>query len=146
MVTYATLSDLPKLVEIAKSFFAEAGLPAKLVPAVWVQKWAALINAGVGFILKKEVNGEPVGALGFVATEDLNDGELTANEAFWFILPQYRGRGFELLMKYEEEAKAMGCARCNMIHLSDLQPERLGELYVKRGYKKTETSYFKKLN
>ena len=103
------------------------------------------MDSGLGFILKKMVNGRAVGALGFIAVEDINDGKLVANETFWFVLPEFRGRGFELLLKYEEAARALGCDRCSMIHLESLQPEKLGSIYLKRGYKKIETSYFKPL-
>lgn len=146
MVSYATLSDLPELCKLGKKFSEEANSYAcPFVPTVWVSKWAKLIESGVGFILKAESDGVIVGSLGFIAVEDLNDGNLVANEAFWFVLPEARGRGFELLIKYEEEARGIGCSRCSMIHLEKLQPEKLGKLYLKRGYEKMETSYFKQL-
>lgn len=145
MVSFATKDDLPALAEIGKWFFLEGKLPGKIDPAIFVKKWSILIDSGVGFILKQEKNGVIVGALGFIVIEDINDGAKIAGEAFWFVLQEYRGRGFELLIKYEREAEALGCQRIGMVHLESIQPERLSKLYVKRGYKKTETAYIKNL-
>lgn len=145
MVAFAYTSDLPELSNLGGSFYKESGLDGSFVGQAWIKKWSALMDCGVGFILKQVRMGRIVGSFGFIATEDINNGSLVANETFWFVLPEFRARGFELLIKYEEVAKEMGCARCSMIHLEALQPERLAQLYTKRGYRKVETQYFKNL-
>lgn len=145
MVRALTVDELPEAALMGPAFFAEGKLPGSFVPAVFVTKWSWLIENGIGFILGLFREGKLCGAFGGIATEDLNDGVKVANECFWFVKPEARGRGFELLLAYEEEARRLGCARCSMIHLINLQPEKLAEVYERRGYRAVETSYFKEL-
>jgi GNAT superfamily N-acetyltransferase len=146
MVRALTVSDLPEAALLGPQFFAEGGLPGRFVPDVFSAKWGSLIEQGIGFILGLFRDGRIAGAFGGVVVEDLNSGDLVASECFWFVTPESRGRGFELLLAYEAEARKRGAVRCSMIHLLSLQPEKLGELYERRGYKAVETSYFKELN
>lgn len=146
MVRALTVSELPEAALMGPEFFAEGKLPGRFVPDIFVGKWTSLIDGGIGFILGLFRDGKLSGAFGGIVAEDLNDGDLVANECFWFVTPEARGRGFELLLAYEEEARKRGAKRCSMIHLLSLQPEKLGELYERRGYRAIETSYFKELN
>lgn len=145
MVRTLTASELPEAALMGPAFFAEGKLPGSFVPAIFVTKWSWLIENGLGFIIGLFRDGALTGAFGGIVTEDLNDGALVANECFWFVKPEARGRGFELLLAYEEEARKRGAARCSMIHLINLQPEKLAEIYKRRGYRAVETSYFKEL-
>jgi GNAT superfamily N-acetyltransferase len=146
MVRALTVDELPSAALMGPAFFAEAGLPGSFVPSVFVAKWGSLIEQGIGFILGLFRDGSLCGAFGGIVSEDLNDGQPVANECFWFVQPDARGRGFELLLAYEEEARKRGAVRCSMIHLHALSASRLGELYERRGYRAVETSYFKELN
>lgn len=145
MVRALTVNELAEAAQMGPAFFAEGGLPGSFVPDIFATKWASLIEQGIGFILGLFREGKLSGAFGAIVAEDLNNGELVANECFWFVQPEARGRGFELLLAYEEEARKRGAKRCSMIHLKALQSERLGELYERRGYAPIETSYFKEL-
>ncbi len=146
MVRALTVSELPETALMAPAFFAEGKIPGRFVPEVFIAKWGSLIEQGIGFMLGLFRDGKLSGAFGAIVTEDLNSADLVANECFWFVLPEARGRGFELLLAYEEEARKRGAVRCSMIHLLSLQPEKLGELYQRRGYTPVETSYFKELS
>jgi len=127
------------------AFWAEGMLPGAFIPGVFCAKWQSLIEQNIGFILGLFSEGKIVGTFGAIVAEDLNDAKLVANECFWFVKPEARGRGFELLIAYEEEARRRGAVRCSMIHLLNLQPERLAHIYERRGYLAVETSYFKEL-
>lgn len=146
MVKILTIEQLPEAAVMGPAFLKESGAPGGFVPEVFVQKWTELISQGFGFILGLFRGQELTGAFGAVVVGDINDGKLVANECFWFVKPEARGRGFELLIAYEEEARRRGAERCSMIHLLNLQPEKLGQLYERRGYRAVETSYFKELN
>lgn len=146
MVRELTVNEVSEASKMGPMFFSEAGLPGSFVPEIFTRKWTIIIENGMGFILGLFRNGVLSGVFGAVISEDLNDGKVVANECFWFVIPEARGRGFELLIAYEETARARGAARCSMIHLRSLQPEKLAELYIKRGYREIETSYFKELN
>lgn len=146
MVRPITVYELAEVAKMGPAFFAESGVPGEFIPEVFTVKWASLIEQGLGFILGLFREDKLVGAFGAIVAEDLNDAKLVANECFWFVSPEARGRGFELLISYEEEARKRGAVRCSMIHLLSLQADRLAELYIRRGYKPIETSYFKELN
>lgn len=145
MVKMLTIPQLTEAAKMGPSFFREGALPGEFVPEVFVKKWTELIEQGFGFILGLFRENEMIGAFGAVVIGDLNDGKLVANECFWFVTPESRGRGFELLLAYEEEARRRGAVRCSMIHLIGLQPDKLSQIYEKRGYRAVETSYFKEL-
>ena len=130
---------------MGSTFFAEGGLKGNFVPEVFARKWGQLIDSGVGFVLGLFNEKHLIGVFGSIVAEDLNNTDLVANECFWFVKPEARGRGFALLLAYEEEAKRRGAVRCSMVHLKSLQPERLGSIYEKRGYIPTETAYLKTL-
>lgn len=146
MIKMLTVDQIPAASEFGPAFFAEGGFPGRFIPEVFCSKWKALVDGGIGFIVGLFSGDKMTGVFGAVVVEDLNDGELVANECFWFVSPESRGRGFELLLAYEEEARRRGAKRCSMIHLLSLQPEKLAEIYKKRGYRAIETSYLKELN
>lgn len=145
MVRVLTIEDLPAMAAMGPDFYRESGLPGSFIPEVFISKWTAFINMGVGFILGLFRDGKLSGGFGAIVSDDFNDGAIVANECFWFVSPEARGRGFELLLAYEEEARKRGAVRCSMIHLNSLQPNRLGELYERRGYRAIETAYMKEL-
>lgn len=145
MVRPLTIEDLPELAKMGPEFYKESGLLGQFIPDVFVAKWTTFINLGVGFILGLFRDGKLAGGFGAIVSDDFNDGAIVASECFWFVSAKARGRGFELLIAYEEEARKRGAVRCSMIHLLSLQPNRLGELYERRGYKPIETAYMKEL-
>jgi GNAT superfamily N-acetyltransferase len=145
MVKMLTAEQLPALARLGPDFYRESGLPGRFVPEIFVAKWTAFLGLGVGFILGLFQGDEIMGGFGAIVSDDFNDGATVASECFWFVKPEARGRGFELLLAYEQEARRRGAVRCSMIHLRGLQPERLGQLYEKRGYRAVETAYMKEL-
>ncbi len=145
MVRELTISELDVAAQFGAPFITESGVHSGFVPSVFVAKWGSLISAGIGFILGLFREEKLVGVFGAIVAENLNDASVEANECFWFVAPEHRGRGLELLNAYEAAAQARGAKRCSMIHLLSLQPERLRDLYIRRGYAPVETSYFKEL-
>lgn len=143
VVKRLTKDQLAEASKMGPAFFKEGALPGSFVRDIFVKKWSSLMDLNMGVVLGLFRDDVLIGAFGFIIAEDLNDGDLVANECFWFVTPEARGRGFELLIAYEEEAKKMGAVRCSMIHLQKLQPEKLSQIYEKRGYQQVETSYFK---
>jgi GNAT superfamily N-acetyltransferase len=143
----STPRDLPALAALGASFHVEGALPGRFVPGVWLQNWTRLLAAGSGRIwhLAETPDSRPVGFFGALLYNDINDGALVATEAFWYVLPEARGAGLNLLHAFESWAAEAGAARVMMVHLTKLQPERLGALYQRRGYTPTETHYCKQL-
>ena len=103
------------------------------------------MDARVGHVLVMKRGSSIIGTLGFFAVQDPNDGALVAQEAFWFVRQDERGAGLRLLAKYEEVAKALGATRMSMAHINGLMDEKLEHLFTRRGYKATETHYWRNL-
>ncbi len=146
MVRLLTVQELPMAAQIGPQFYAEGKLPGKFIPEIFAAKWTAFIEAGIGFIIGLFDGVKLEGCFGALIAGDPNDGELVANEMFWFVKPDSRGNGLRLFTEYESEARKRGAKRCSMIHLLSLQPEALSRLYERRGYRAIETAYYKELN
>lgn len=147
IVTRSTPADLPALAALGALFFAEGRLPGKFHAAHWIATWTQLLTSGVGVMwhLEDTALREPCATLGALLFPDPCTGDLVAQEAFWYVLPAARGLGLKLLATFESWAAEAGAARVMMVHLTALQPERLGLLYQRRGYEPVETHYVKHL-
>ncbi len=110
------------------------------------RRYEEMIESGLATVLVAEKDGELLGALGFVKVNDFNNGELIAIETFWFTAPEHRGVGLRLFVAFERAAKAAGCVKAAMIHLTDSMPEGLERLYLGRGYRLVEKHYMRDLN
>jgi hypothetical protein len=145
MILGVQSSDLDSLeLNLGKSFFEEKGLPGSFNRDVFVSTWKKLIEANVGALWVIKDEGKVVGALGGTIYPDPNDGELVAQEAFWYV-DHERRHGVEpirLFLNFEAWAKTIGAKRLIMVALinSDV---RIGKLYEARGYKAVETIYLK---
>lgn len=145
MIRPLTVEEVPLAADFGPLFWAEGNLPGKFVRARFVWIWKKFISTGSGSILGQWNNGNLVGILGCIFNHDINDGEMVAAEAFWFVKPEHRGNGVRLFLAYEKLAKQSGCKRVSMVHLSALKAEKLSALYERMGYVPTETHYFKQL-
>ena len=145
MIKELTVQDLPAYSQLGPLFYKEGGLPGEFKEDVFVAKWTTLIENGLGFMLGLEENGHPDGALGAIVYRDINNDDLTVSEAFWFTHPEKRGAGIRLLKAFEDKARSLSAKKIIMCHLLALQPEKLSELYQRRGYTPTEVHYLKTL-
>jgi GNAT superfamily N-acetyltransferase len=145
MITQLTVEQVPLAVEFGPLFWAEGKLPGSFVPAKFVGTWKRATANGSGGILGQWSEGKLVGILGFFMWPDINDGELVATEAFWYVKEGHRGNGVRLLLDYEKLARERGCKRIGMVHLSALKADKLSALYERMGYVPTETHFFKEL-
>lgn len=141
----ASPAEFGELAKLGQEFFAEGKLPGRLVPGVFCETWERLYAADMGVIFALWRDGGIIGAIGGAVYPDPNDGELVAMEFFWFVTAEARGRGLALLSRFEAWAKERGAVRIAMIHLNNLQPARLCELYHRRGYREIETHYIKEI-
>jgi len=145
-IRLCTTDDLPVVADIGKLFFEEGKLPGKLIPEVFIRTWESFLTSGAGGILLLENDGAAIGMLGFLKYPDINDGETVMSETFWYVKPDQRGGGLRLLKRFEDIAREQGAKRVIMAHLKNLMPAELEHLYVRRGYKPTETNYLKVLS
>lgn len=138
--------EVKRLVDLGAEFYAESGLPGSFIPDVFTAFWTRFIESNVGEIFVIEERGHFLGTLGALYANDPNDGALVANEFFWYVTKEARKNGLRLLDAYEESARARGAKRMSMVHLSNLAPDTLKKLYLRRGYRELETHYMKGLS
>lgn len=141
----ASQLDLPEFEELGRAFFKEAGFTHRFEPVQFRSNWKKLMDVGMGRIVGAFSGAVLVAVLGFVVAPDLNDGKTVAYETFWFSHPDHRGHGLRLIRSYEGYARAAGAERMSMVHLNNLNADRLGILYNRMGFRPAETHYFKEL-
>lgn len=135
--------EVPLLLDGARSFFAEGKLMGELNPVSFVAGWRQLLAGGTGLLLGVFEGRQLLGAIGGIVYPDFPTGDLVAQEAFWFMLPETRGRGIRLLRAYEMRCALRGAKRLMMIHLAGLNDEAMGKLYQRMGYSLIEKIYSK---
>ncbi len=145
MIKEVELHELPIVAKVGEGFWSEGSLPGSIKSEIFIKNWTALIQNGMGRIFGLYQQGQFVGALGAIIMPDINDGELTATECFWFVGKEHRGVGVRLLLYFVKYAKEIGCVRVNMVHLFNEHANKLSKLYVKMGFSPIETHYVKSL-
>jgi hypothetical protein len=120
--------------------FSDSSVFVSYDKEIFLSNWSALIDNGIGCILTNDKNNAMLGCIKY---PDINTGELCATELFWF--SSNPGAGIKLLRKFEEWAKDNNCISIIMVHLADLMPEKVKNIYEKYGYSKMETHYIKRL-
>jgi GNAT superfamily N-acetyltransferase len=133
--------------QMGGAFFREGKLPGGFDPVIFRRTWDTLIKAGVGVLFKIAVGDKMVGGLGGTIYGDPNDGQLVAQEMFWFVDADHRGgmAPIRLLKNFEDWARSRGASRVHMAHLLELQPDKIRDFYERRGYKAVEVVYSKDL-
>lgn len=142
------LSTLPdaELQALGEAFVKEAKYPGTFKVEVFRKNWEMIFGQKMGAMWVVR-NGSIVGALGAIIHPDINDGELVAQEAFWFVAPEHRGgtAGIKLLAEFEAWAEMRGAARILSAHLMTSMPEKVAKVFERRGYYAGETAYIKVL-
>jgi GNAT superfamily N-acetyltransferase len=137
----ATEADIPRLVEMGRHFLAASSYREHLADNA--EKMKETIATFIGNDLRKVIvceNGQGVsGMLAFFVYAHPLSGELLADELVWWVEPEARGAGIELLKRVEAMARSMGATKMQMV----TPDERLGKLYERRGYHKIEVHYLK---
>jgi GNAT superfamily N-acetyltransferase len=141
MIWEATTEDVTKFSKLSQDFMSATKF-VKVDDEVFAQTWTNVLTSGIGKIF---ILDDFHGALGALAYQDPNDGELVATEMFWIVSPEHRGKGMELLKAFEHWAKSIGCKRTIMVHLKDSMPDKLKTIYKRNKYVEMETHYIKEL-
>jgi len=109
-------------------------------PAAMAKLFDGLIDGG-GAIFVSERAGIVVGMLGLLIFTHPFSGEKVASELFWWVEPDSRGDGLELMRRAENEARARGAQRMQMIAPN----EAVARIYRRKGYEYVESTYQRKL-
>jgi hypothetical protein len=139
----ATISDIPKMLEMGRKFFEASGYSdiADLEVNSLRATFEALITNSEAVVLV----GDGAMAAALIYPFYFNASHKTAQEMFWWVNPERRGIGTELLDALIASVKAKGAQSLSMIALERLTPEKVGGIYERRGFRPSERSYIKKL-
>jgi GNAT superfamily N-acetyltransferase len=144
MIEQATTNDLRMLLPLFHEFHATSKF-LKGVPDAFMESWNQILRLGLGVVFVQREGSEIVGTLGGLATRDINSGHLVASEGFWFVRQTNRGSGLKLYKAFEKWARDRGCVQIQMVHLLDVNPESMAQLYGRMGYTAVETRYVMEL-
>lgn len=139
MIRPATVSDIPRLLEMGERFAERAKLGEHIGydPESMAATFRFLLASPEGCIFISED-----GAVG--GTRDPHPFNLScwvASELFWW--SEGRG-GLRLLQTFEDWAREK-CRVVHMLTLEAVNAERVGRIYEKRGYAPVERGYMKVL-
>jgi hypothetical protein len=145
MILGVNSQDLDTLqLNLGASFFREKGLPGSFNRETFIKTWKRLLEANFGALWVVKEGDKIVGAMGGTLYPDPNDGELVAQEMFWYIAEDHRNSidAIRLFMHFEAWAKAMEAKRILMVALLN-SPLKIDSFYKARGYTPVETHYVK---
>ena len=145
MIRTATVEDLQAASAVVAQFSADIG--RRFDAAHFVKFWTVMLTEGFGVVFLLEQEGVIQGAIGGLAMDDPYNGEMVASEAFWWVLPEYRGGigSGRLYKAFETWAVELCCSEIRMVHLEVSMPERMAKFYERNGYTLMETHYSKPL-
>ena len=143
----ATYLDLDELLRMGRAFHAVTGA-ADIIPLdepSLERTFINLIDNPLGVILVLQAETGLCGAVGAMLHPSyLNANHLTGQELFWWVDPEHRsGVGQSLFDALETWVQTQGADSFTMITLDALEPEKVGALYRRRGYRPAERSYLK---
>ena len=143
MIRDATAQDIPACLEMGAKFHALAGMPVPFDPPTFVELLGTIIRARTVLVLTNNAN-EPVGMIGMIVLPAYyNANVLNALEVFWWIEPEYRGRGGKMIDALEKRAKQMNVPTLQLSCLETMK--EVGILYERKGYKLMDHNYVKVL-
>jgi GNAT superfamily N-acetyltransferase len=144
MYRYLDSGEVHKIEELARQFLIDSEF-AEYDMSHMRGFWQSAIDNGIGAIFAAIDCSKVIGGIGMLRHPDIHCGKMTAVEAFWIVLKEYRKSniGIKLLREFETWADRNGCKRKGLIHLSDSMPEKLKHLYESMGYRLLESHYIK---
>lgn len=140
-VRLATPNDRMRIVRLLKDAHAAAALPFPFSAAHAL----SLVDRHIASPdLLALVAGTPAQGVLLASSQDHPFAPIRyAAETVWWIAPEARGVGAEMLAAYEAWAAEQGCAFAGMAALASFP--RAGTIYRRRGYREAETHFLKPL-
>lgn len=144
MIREASLTDVPRLLEMAEHFISSdlyrAVIAFEREPLT--RLLMRLITEPEGMLWVDVVAMQVVGAIGVLIFDHPMSGERAVTELFWWVEPDHRGHGIRLWRQAEQWARDQAAQQMLMIAPTDA----VGTLYERQGYQRVETSYMRRLS
>ena len=145
LIRDATEADIPELLEMSERFQSVSGL-APFIPfdVQTAEATARLLMERRGLLILDI--GRPVGFAAIGVMEHFwNKAVKVGIELGWWIEPEYRGQGREMLHAVEARMRTLGATVMNMACLEAQRPKATGRLYERAGYTLVDHLYYKVL-
>lgn len=139
MIRDATLADISVLVDMGGRFIHSTSYFGRFANNANARRelMERLIDHPDGALFVSEKDGIVVGMIGVYAYQHPWSGERIGGEVFWWVDPEARGCGMQLLRRAEKWADEAGCVRFQMIAPND----KVARVYKHLGYAKIEECY-----
>lgn len=142
MIRTAALPDVGAIVRMSQELALATAMPIDVDPS-WTAAFVARIVGGDGLALVVDADGAVDGFLVATVGHSCVSPKPIAVEHGWWCGPAAKGYGGRLLARYEDWARAQGCAFARM---SIPHQSLIGEVLSKRrGYQFAETAMVKAL-
>jgi len=143
-------ADLDDVLAMARDFYAAAGL-GKVSPRnddyLGALLCTCMLEDGRALIVAT-VDAKPSGFILLTTSpHSLCPDAQVAHELAWYIRPDCRGHGLgsRLLSAAEAWAKEQGAQALYMVALGASEPQKVGRVYINKGYRLLETIYARSL-
>jgi len=138
-VRRADKGDLPRLLKMGRNFAAAANLSEAIGydPDSTAAMFCQLMDSGILLIGR----GGAIG--GAVFPSPFNNAHVIAQEFFWWVEPEHRGQGSELLAAFEEAAREMGAHSVMVSTMEVLNHDAAAKFYARRGYNPADRNFIK---
>lgn len=148
-VKRATVDDLEDLdlYSMGMLFYKQSRLPGTFNPAHFKATWTIFIahDLGVMFMLLDKAQ-KLIGVIGGLKHPDPYNGDLVAQEMFWFVHPASKSIGaVSLFNAFEGWAKEIGAKRLCMACVCNSHIKTVRRFYERKGFRPVDISYFKNL-
>lgn len=150
MIRTATFDDLDTLVGLSRLYHAEAHAWLAFDEGYVRESFRArTIDTADGITrLLLDEGGDPCGYLAACVSRFFSAPVTVAVELAWYVAPDRRGHGDDLLADFEEWARLKGCSACSlsMNEFDDARrSEAMARLYRSKGYRNFERGFLKNL-
>ena len=148
IIENAKKHHVPLFTPMAQMFYDEFSPPGGVDKDRFQANWENWMDAGFAVACVLMDGEKCVGAVGGLMVEAANDGELEANEMFWYVMPDYRksGMGMRLLERWEDACRMRGAKRISMISLvAGAHGRQVARWLEQRGYRPVEIHYYRDL-
>ncbi|MCI0372515.1 MAG: GNAT family N-acetyltransferase [candidate division NC10 bacterium] len=135
-------TELPQCAELGEAYCREMDVPGGFVPAFFIQTWQNLFSAGSARVFGAwDEDRRLVGVFLGLVVPDPHNGETVGHQVNWFVLPEFRGIGLDLMMRWLDELQDEGVHRFVVGAFRGPHEKALDRLYRRIGLEKLETHY-----
>jgi len=110
------------------------------------EKAKIIMCSNIEHSLVLENDGKVIGCLGGFITQGIVSTDLVYQELIWYVSKKYRLWGLKLLRELENKCRQWGIKKILMIHMGNLNAEKMKHFYENLGYKFLEAHYIKDIS